>query len=107
MLAFVVRTSCMEKDEHDNVEAIQPIANKVYDLWADIFGVGTCSYNVHMLHHMQHFYEKRGPFPNWSAFPFEGSYAYVRKKLTGSRNPSKQVIGAVHRNYAMKANHRY
>jgi len=97
----------MDKSEYDNVVPVQPIANKIYDLWVHTFGVGTCSYNVHMLHHMQHFYDVRGPFPNWSAFPFEGSYAFVRKKLTGSRNPAKQVMQEVHARYSFKETHRY
>lgn len=107
LLPFVIRASCMDEQEHCNVVAIQPIANKIYDLWVATFGVGTCSYNVHMLHHMQHFYDTRGPFPNWSAFPFEGSYSYIRKKLTGSRNPAKQVIQEVHSKYLSTQKHRY
>ena len=78
-----------EKRHAGNIDQI--LAN-VYKNIQELFGTEACTYNVHEMSHMSTCYDLLGPLPSWSAFRFESAYSQVRKAVTGSRGPTKQIL---------------
>lgn len=107
LLAYGIRALCMEREENSFVPDVQKWLDKAYVLWADFFGVRTCTYNTHHIHHLQAYYDLLGPLPLWSAFPYEGMYSHIREIEMSSRNVTKQVMTELYAGIYLKEHKRY
>ena len=92
LLAYSIRALCLDDAEYVHVTEVNYCLREVYMLWDRYFGPENCSYNVHQLCHLHDIREARGPLPSWSALPFEGNYAALRRVQTACRNPAKQIL---------------
>ena len=92
LLAYAVRALCLEDTEYAKVTDVEVCLLEVYGMWEKFFGPSNCSYNVHQLCHLHAIREARGPLPLWSALPFEGNYAKLRRLQAPCRNPTKQIM---------------
>lgn len=92
----------MVKEENQFVGDVQDLLDSAYNRWELQFTVTACVYNVHMLSHLQRYYDLLGPLANWSALPFESAYSMIREVNFNQKNPCKQVLQQMYKDYELE-----
>ena len=86
---FLSRAYRLPEDEYEYVprEMLNIATNYINDNYTQAFGETAGSYNYHMVSaHLPEIRERQGPFTMHNAYPFEGSYAEMRKSfIPGTR----------------------
>lgn len=86
---FLSRAYRLPEDEYEFVphEMLQTATEFINDNYAEAYGETAGSYNFHFVSaHLPEIREKQGPFTEHNAYPFEGSYAEMRKSfIPGTR----------------------
>lgn len=93
-LSYIVRAYCLPDVEFEYVSKrdLQHYVTRFHELLQNKYGVSEMIYNMHIFHHLN-YVRDQGALPTHSAFPYEGSFAELRRVLVpGTPNPAKQVI---------------
>ncbi len=76
--------------------------------WQRVFGEQNMLYNLHMLSHLPHIRQRKGPINNFSCYPFESSYSVVKNSQhPGTESLGKQaILGVFAKLVAKEKDHR-
>lgn len=93
-LSFVVKACYLPREEYAK---IRHNITKTQELWYQQFtnlaGIAHCTYIVHLIgSHLHQHVRAKGPINETSTYPFEYSYARMRRMFKGSNNTLKQVL---------------
>lgn len=81
-----------EEYEYVPVETLQTATKFINDNYTQAYGETAGSYNFHFVSaHLDEIRERQGPFTMHNAYPFEGSYAEMRRSfIPGTRKSSRK-----------------
>jgi len=95
-MVFVLRACVLPEDLYDfetNMDHVKRLNEKFLTLHEIVFGDIKSTYNYHQWYHMPDYRSLHGPLTEFSAFPFESSYAQlVNAFCAGTASTGKQIL---------------
>ena len=74
------------------VDAAEEMLNDFYVLFAELYGEGGCTHNVHLLSHLAYYVRFWGPLWTHSAFCFESKNGHLQNLFHGNSKIFKQLL---------------
>ena len=92
--SYLIRAYVLPQNEYINVSqrVLQQCIQQFMKLFEDVYGSSNCSYNIHMMCHLQQV-RRRGPLTETSTFKTESYYSEMRRSYqAGTMSTGKQIL---------------
>ena len=83
---------------------LQQVAEKLVEDHEAHFTYRHSTYSLHMMLHVVHIRSQKGPFTEYSAYPFEGFYSLVRRnQVPGVLSNAKVIMNAINSTFLLQS----
>lgn len=97
ILCFLVflRILCKDKIDKKDILDAEFMINLFCKLFEDLYGMESCTFNLHRHLHLPKQVEQYGPLNKISCMAFEGMFKYFKKFLNGTRGLPSHIANGV------------